>query len=368
MKNLLLLFCLLCAATTVTAAGPKVMATLDRTALNEAPLSSPAAYNQASRTEILAFAQALLQSEALSNEQLKQRLGVKQLNALSVERVRQRYWQRLLANYGHASKDCPHCEKIDSLNALRSQAAQAVIAELRIRFHQYYLYELLRLAALFPATSSEIDTFSAAEVTGAQFDDGQFLLTFDDGPTAANGNTDKLLADLRQQNLQALFFVLGENLQKRQQQHSAEEIAALYRGQCVGMHGWQHQSHSRWERWQNSVLDTAKLIQQTAPQSYVPLFRPPYGQRRADSGPFFQQHGLRVVLWDIDSQDWSRQLSAQQVADRVLTLMLLWRQGIVLFHDVHSKAPTALNQLRPIADSGGFRWLDCHTFNAALSH
>lgn len=364
MKALLALFCLLCGSTVAIAAGPKVMATLDRTALNEASLDSPTAYNRASRTEILAFAQVLLQSEKLSNEQLAQRLGVKKLNALSVERVRQRYWQRLLANYVHASKDCQRCEKIDSLNALRTQAAQEVIAEPRLRFHQHYLDELLRLAALFPAISSEIDTFSAAEVTGAQFDDGQFLLTFDDGPTPINGNTDQLLADLRQQDLQALFFVLGENLQKRLQQHSAEEIAALYRGQCVGMHGWQHQSHSRWEQWQSSVLDTAKLIQQTAPQSYAPLFRPPYGQRKADSGPFFLQHGIQVILWDIDSQDWSQQLSAQQVADRVLTLMLLWRQGIVLFHDVHNKAPVALEQLRSIAHSGSFRWMDCHAFNA----
>lgn len=366
MKTLTLLFCLLC-TTSVFAAGPKVMATLERATLNEAPLDSISAYNHASRIEILAFAQALLHSEALTSEQLQQRLGVKKLNALSVDQVRQRYWQRLLAGYRHASKECSECPPPDSLNQLRQQAAQQQVHTARALFHQHYLDEQLRLAALFPAISSEIGTFSPVEVTGAQLADSQFLLTFDDGPTTADGNTDRLLAQLRQQQLNALFFVLGENLQQRLQQRSATELATLYAGQCIGMHGWQHKSHSAWAGWQGSILESAQLIQRVAPQSYVPLFRPPYGQRKADSAPFFQQHGLRVVLWEIDSQDWSKQLSAQQVADRVLTLMLLWRHGIVLFHDVHSKAPTALAQLQPLANNGSIDWLNCHAFTAMLT-
>jgi hypothetical protein len=39
------------------------------------------------------------------------------------------------------------------------------------------------------------------------------------------------------------------------------------------------------------------------PENYVPLFRPPYGQRRADAQGFFKAQGVQVALWDIDAQD-----------------------------------------------------------------
>jgi hypothetical protein len=45
------------------------------------------------------------------------------------------------------------------------------------------------------------------------------------------------------------------------------------------------------------------------------------------------------------------------VSGRVLTLMLLWRHGVVLFHDVH---PAARKALPALLDVGGVTWLDCH--------
>jgi peptidoglycan/xylan/chitin deacetylase (PgdA/CDA1 family) len=96
----------------------------------------------------------------------------------------------------------------------------------------------------------------------------------------------------------------------------------------------------------------------------VPLFRPPYGERRADSGEFFANQRLRVVLWNIDSQDWRDTVLADDAASRVMTLMLLWRHGIVLFHDVYPKAQTAVPQLAAWAARVGVHWLDCHRISS----
>ena len=58
-------------------------------------------------------------------------------------------------------------------------------------FYQGYLYELVRLAGLFPKTTSEILPLSPSEKFGLELPDRSFLLTFDDGPTPqGKGGTD----------------------------------------------------------------------------------------------------------------------------------------------------------------------------------
>ena len=68
-------------------AAPNEPATLDRSAWPE-QLISPALFDVASRAEILAFAHALLASEALDENALKQRLGLKNINQDAINHVR----------------------------------------------------------------------------------------------------------------------------------------------------------------------------------------------------------------------------------------------------------------------------------------
>lgn len=361
-------------AASAQAAGPATFATLDRGTWPE-PLHSQAAFDTASRAEILMFAQALQASEGLDEAGWKTRLGLKSANLQSIAQVRERFWQRLLENYRYARQSCTpasdFCQPAQDVTALREQARQLVIApdsryfawaEASQRFHLGYLNEQMRLAALFPRISSEIALFSAQERNGDELADRQFLLTFDDGPTAPGGHSDKLAAWLRQQGLNGTFYVLGSNLQQRLQKTSAAALNQLYAGQCVASHGWEHKSHAGWADWQGSVSRTRELLQRELPDLYVPLFRPPYGQRQADSQAFFAGQGLQVALWQIDSQDWSSKVGAEAAGQRVLTLMLLWRRGVVLFHDIHNKAAGALPWLLQASNGAGVNWLDCRDY------
>lgn len=375
MRKLIALFGLLAIASgPLHAAGPSAVASIDRSLWPES-INSTTTFDRASRAEILAFGHALAESEQLGDEALRDRLRLKELDRGAVDHMRTIYWQRLAANYRLAAAHCapkePFCVESDSEAAFRKAASDfAVNSQDRYAawyqaaqpFHRVYLDELLRLAALFPRISSEVDTYSPRELSGNELADRHFLLTFDDGPTRADGNTDKLLAVLHQQHLNATFFVLGEPLQSRLQQSSSTQLAGNYQGMCVGAHGWEHKSHSSWPEWQDSVKRSIDLVHSSLPSSYVPLFRPPYGQRRADSGNFFEVQGLRVALWNIDSQDWNGKVDADQVKQRVLTLMLLWRHGVILFHDIHAKAQTAVPWLVEQAAGSGVQWIDCHTF------
>jgi hypothetical protein len=95
------------------------------------------------------------------------------------------------------------------------------------------------------------------------------------------------------------------------------------------------------------------------PNSVLPLFRPPNGQRRADSGAFFASESLHVALWNIDAYDWNHTMDAEAVAGRVITLILIRRHGVVLFHDIYANAlsalPTIFGMVGQVID-----WPECH--------
>ncbi|WP_248794751.1 polysaccharide deacetylase family protein [Pseudomonas sp. MWU13-2105] len=353
------------------AAAPNDPATLDRSVWPE-QLSSPALFDVASRAEVLMFAHALLVSELLDEPALKKRLGLKQINMVSIDTLRQRLWQRLLTSYNAAQQSCEQdasfCFYVEDLESLRTAAGKFRVGEdsfyarwaLPSRaFHERYLDELLRLAALLPQTSSEIQLMGDHERNGEGFNDRLFLLTFDGGPTLAQGNTDELADYLRKQKMSGLFFVLGNALQARLDKTSMPAVRELYRQQCVGMEGWQYRSHSQWQDWEDSILRSISLVQSALPDNYVALFRPPYGQRRADAAAFFKAQHLQVALWDIDSADASGKLSAEQSAQRVMTLMLLWRRGVIVFHDTQDKARTALPWLLKQTAESGLGWQEC---------
>ncbi|QQQ51725.1 polysaccharide deacetylase family protein [Pseudomonas syringae] len=358
------------------AAAP-VIATIDRSVWPER-LETPGLFDVASRAEILAFAHELYLSEKLDEEGLKQRLGLRFVNVPSLNVVRHRLWLRLLENYQNAQKSCEQdanfCVLVEDMDQLRQRAEEYQVsndsfyanwARPGAVFHQRYLNELLFMAALFPQTSSEIERYNSDEMSGDEMPDRTFMLNFESGPSPADGGTDWLADFMRQQKMTATFFVLGKSLQERLDSTSVAGVQALYRQQCVGIQGWEYRSHSQWLDWQDSVRRSAALVQQVLPDNFVPLFRPPYGHRRADSGDFFRAEHLRVSLWNIDAEDDTGRLSAEQVGDRVLTLMLLWRKGTVVFHDVANKAQSALPLLLANTAQSELIWDDCRNISEA---
>src|SRR5476649_1840064 len=174
-------------------AAPNDPATLDRSTWPE-KLSSPALFDVASRAEILMFAHTLLASEALDEPALKQRLGLKIINLASIDDLRRQLWQRLLENYTFAQQSCEQdasfCYLVENMDDLREQAAKFEVSDNSFYigwagpssvFHERYLDEQLRKAALFPQISSEIARFGDHERNGDELNDRMFLITFDSG-------------------------------------------------------------------------------------------------------------------------------------------------------------------------------------------
>lgn len=223
-------------------AAPATPASLDRGLWPE-QLDSPALFDVASRAEILSFARVLHENELLDENTLAARLGLRQVNVQKVRQVRARLWQRLWQGYQQAQRSCEQdasfCYAVTSMAELRLQAASFATdvgefytgwIEPSRQFHEQYLNEQLRKAALLPQTSSEVQRLSAAERNGDELNDRLFLLTFAGGPGAAAGTTDALTAYLRKQKLDGTFFVLGSRLQQRRDGESLAALRRLYKG------------------------------------------------------------------------------------------------------------------------------------------
>jgi peptidoglycan/xylan/chitin deacetylase (PgdA/CDA1 family) len=352
-------------------AAPGDVATLDRSTWPE-QLTSPTLFDVASRAEILMFARVLLASESLNEASLAQRLGLRTINLDSINALRERMWQRLLTNYNFAQQSCDQdasfCFLVEDLPTLREQAAKFVVSddsfyikwsEPSRLFHAQYLDEQLRKAALFPQTSSEVDRFGDYERYGDEMHDRLFLLTFDSAANAVPDNTGWVTEYLRKSNMNGTFFVLGKDIQARLADRSVASLQAMYSQQCLGVQGWEFRSHSHWQDWQDSVRRSADLVKSKLPENYVPLFRPPDGQRRSDAQGFFESQGLQVALWDIDPQDGAGKLKGPQSAQRVLTLMLLWRHGVINFNVKQDAVKTSMPWLIAQTAQSGIGWQDC---------
>ncbi|TLP60088.1 MULTISPECIES: polysaccharide deacetylase family protein [Pseudomonas] len=351
-------------------AAPADFVSFDRELWPE-KLDSPALFDVASRAEILSFARVLHESEMLDEQALATRLGLKQVNLTVIRALRARMWQRLWTSYQQAQRSCEQdasfCYPVTSMADLRTQSATFASdvgtfytgwVEPSHQFHVRYLNEQLRKAAVFPQTSSEVEKLSSRERNGEALNDRMFLLTFVGGPSAEGGSTDVLTDYLRRQKLDGIFFVLGKRLQQRR---DTGPVTQLYAEHCVGIQGWEYRSHAQWQGWQDSLRRSQAQVQAELPEQYVPLFRPPYGQRRADGEAFMASQDLRVSLWDIDAQD-DGPLSAQASAQRVLTLMLLWRKGVIQFRDGLPKAQPALQWLLQHTAQSGIGWEECKAY------
>ncbi|BBP02453.1 polysaccharide deacetylase family protein [Sulfuriferula nivalis] len=356
--------------------GPSVVAKADQSLWNE-PINTVNGFNLASRASILVYLLALQDMQKMSDKDMLESFKIKSINRGSVDKWLAKEYKQSWHNYQFGAKNCISSDwtcvedtSSDALLKAATSAVQKIPNDLKSwaininTFSHSYIAEQLRLAALFPKVSSEIDLFNNNEWNGDMVQDRQFFLTFDDGPTNAQGTTDQTLKMLAAQNKSATFFVLGENFQARLNNTSSLAMTELYGSQCVGLHGWEHQSHAKWDQWQDSIKKTKALVNANLQKnSALPLFRPPYGQRKADSGDFFQSQSLHVALWNIDSQDWNNHVDVNDIINRITTLMLIKRHGVILFHDIHPKAKVAVPAI--IEKLGlAVNWMDCHQLNS----
>jgi peptidoglycan-N-acetylglucosamine deacetylase len=196
---------------------------------------------------------------------------------------------------------------------------------------------ILTAGAEDPNSTSNPTPSPAKPATYAQVrvDQPYIAMTFDDGPSAEN--TPRLLEILKQRNIKATFFLIGQNAAAN------PDIVRriLAEGHEVGNHSWTHPQLSKLsdDRVTAEITKTQDAIKDAS--GYTPtLLRPPYGAITPRQREWIaNQFGLNIILWSVDPFDWKRP-GASVITQRILSQV---RPGaIILSHDIHKQTVDAM--------------------------
>ena len=172
----------------------------------------------------------------------------------------------------------------------------------------------------------------------------QVALTFDDGPHQTC--TPALLNGLKQREVKATFFLMGENIAGKEplvQRMQAE-------GHLIGNHGYRHIQMTKEEAEQAcaDIEQTEKLIQSITGKRPEYL-RPPYGDWNEQ---LECRVNLTTVLWNVDSLDWKFQ-NTDRIVRRVEKDV---KDGdIILMHDLYEQSVIAAETLIPELTRRGYQ-------------
>ena len=186
--------------------------------------------------------------------------------------------------------------------------------------------------------------------------DVYIALTFDDGPSS---HTERLMEILRERGIHATFFVVG-----KQVKYHPELIVRLQQeGHEIGNHTYSHKSlrHLSVDAQRSEILSVQESLRKLGVHSrYI---RPPYGNFDANTVAIAKAEGADIMLWSIDSMDWSKRASIENMKTLISGQKL---RGVFLFHDTHEQTIEALPEIldRLIAD--GCQFVTVSEYLAAL--
>lgn len=168
-------------------------------------------------------------------------------------------------------------------------------------------------------------------------------ITFDDGPCSRT--TNRLLDGLKERNVKATFFLVGENAESNE-----NVVKRMYEeGHLIGNHTY---SHIKLDECNISsavgeINKTNEIIKSITGED-VKYIRPPYG---AYSDKLLSHVNMTPVLWSIDPDDWATTDTAYVVKSVVYKVK---NGDIILLHDIYDSSVEAVLEIIDRLSSKGF--------------
>ena len=189
---------------------------------------------------------------------------------------------------------------------------------------------LLLTLALFFAVSLLIKVTKFYDDFGIKRADTEVkvvALTYDDGPSSPY--TNQLLDILDRYQVKATFFEVGRKIEK----HPEIVPMIVARGHELANHSYSHTDmmFKPREFLLSEIEKTDKLLQELGVKQDSISFRPHFGRRFVVLSYLLSQMHKKLIMWDVDSQDYEKTLTAEDIANRVIDNV---RSGsIVVMHD-----------------------------------
>lgn len=179
--------------------------------------------------------------------------------------------------------------------------------------------------------------------------DKEVAISFD----AAWGNeqTDTLLEILKEKNVTATFFLVGDWVEKYPE--SVKKIAAM--GHDVENHSDTHPYMTKLssEDMAKEIKNCNDKIEELTGKRPT-LLRPPYGDYNNQVVKAVKEQGMYCIQWDIDSLDW-QDPTPQQMVERITSK--LTSGSIILMHNGAKNTPEALPQIIDAVRAQGYEFV-----------
>ena len=190
-----------------------------------------------------------------------------------------------------------------------------------------------RTIVLAPSSHATSDTIP--------LEDGECVLTFDDGPSVPG--TEEVLDALWMEQVKATFFVVGYRAKKVP--HLVRR--AFHEGHIIGTHTNIHRILSDLPI-SEQVCEVEQGFSSTAsvlPNGGVaPYFRFPFLRDTPELRTYLLKSGIMIWEADFAANDW-RGLSVDDVVERAMAGLQRHRRGTLLLHDVQPVTALALPKL-----------------------
>lgn len=175
-------------------------------------------------------------------------------------------------------------------------------------------------------------------------------LTYDDGPNPVI--TPKLVELLRAKHARATFFLLGDSVRA----HPELVKTIVDAGMEVGNHSDTHPLLTKLDEQgiRRELGTNHERIVKAVPGVMIRLMRPPYGAYDARVMRLATEMGYRVVLWDVDTNDWRKRTSDQMIR----TILNSARDGsIILMHDRYQTTLETTSAVIDALGAQGYRFV-----------
>ena len=213
---------------------------------------------------------------------------------------------------------------------------------------------MLGIALILFPNSTQV---SSKEVYGKVFCrnmacQGKIALTFDDGPHPRY--TKEILSILEEYHITATFFIIGVNAE-----HYPDDLRKIVEAGCeIGNHSYSHHpvktlSETELEQEITRCEETINQLCGIRPS----IFRPPEGMVTDSLKTIISEKEYQIVLWSIDTMDWSMTPSADIYRNVTSNLH---GGDIILMHDYVSGGNTtckALRQFIPVLLQRGYKFV-----------
>ena len=201
----------------------------------------------------------------------------------------------------------------------------------------------------------EIDG-AASPRFGAQYQDASFLedgevvLTFDDGPL--RHYTQRVLDALDSQCVKATFFIVGR--MAIADPEMLKETAR--RGHTIGVHTWSHKKLSTISaaKAKDEIELGLSATARALGGPVAPFFRFPYLRDTKAMVAHVGERSIGVFGIDVDSRDFSTR-NPSAVPKSVMSQLQVTHKGIILFHDIQPSTAGSIKTMLAELKAHGFR-------------